>query len=82
MFGVKVKTVNTRVTKGKATRFRGRAGERSDKKKAYVMLEDGQTIDVSTGLRASAFVKREPLPEGGGLFFFLFSFHLREKPAG
>jgi len=24
--------------------------KRSDKKKAYVMLEDGQTIDVSTGL--------------------------------
>jgi large subunit ribosomal protein L23 len=50
LFGVKVKAVNTRVTKGKPKRFRGRAGERSDKKKAYVILEDGQTIDVSTGL--------------------------------
>ncbi|MES2814048.1 MAG: 50S ribosomal protein L23, partial [Pseudomonadota bacterium] len=48
--GVKVKAVNTTITKGKAKRFRGRAGERSDKKKAYVMLEDGQTIDVTTGL--------------------------------
>jgi large subunit ribosomal protein L23 len=47
---IKVKAVNTTITKGKAKRFRGRAGERSDKKKAYVMLEDGQTIDVSTGL--------------------------------
>ena len=50
VFGVKVKAVNTTITKGKAKRFRGRAGERSDKKKAYVMLEDGQTIDVTTGL--------------------------------
>ena len=50
LFGVKVKAVNTTITKGKAKRFRGRAGERSDKKKAYVMLEDGQTIDVTTGL--------------------------------
>ena len=50
IFGVKVKAVNTTITNGKAKRFRGRAGERSDKKKAYVMLEDGQTIDVTTGL--------------------------------
>ena len=50
LFGVKVKAVNTTITKGKAKKFRGRAGERSDKKKAYVMLEAGNTIDVSTGL--------------------------------
>lgn len=50
VFGVKVKSVNTVVTKGKAKKFRGRAGERSDKKKAYVMLEEGNTIDVATGL--------------------------------
>ena len=50
LFGVKVKAVNTTITKGKEKRFRGRPGERSDKKKAYVMLEDGQTIDVTTGL--------------------------------
>jgi large subunit ribosomal protein L23 len=50
IFGVKVKAVNTTITKGKAKRFRGRDGERSDKKKAYVMLEDGQSIDVTTGL--------------------------------
>jgi large subunit ribosomal protein L23 len=50
IFGVKVKAVNTTITKGKAKRFRGRPGERSDKKKAYVTLEDGQTIDVTTGL--------------------------------
>ena len=50
VFGVKVKAVNTTITKGKAKKFRGRAGERSDKKKAYVVLEEGNTIDVSTGL--------------------------------
>jgi large subunit ribosomal protein L23 len=50
VFGVKVKAVNTSITKGKAKKFRGRAGVRSDKKKAYVMLEEGNTIDVSTGL--------------------------------
>jgi large subunit ribosomal protein L23 len=50
VFGVKVKAVNTTITKGKSKRFRGRAGERSDKKKAYVTLEEGNTIDVSTGL--------------------------------
>ena len=50
VFGVKVKAVNTSILKGKAKKFRGRAGERSDKKKAYVTLEAGNTIDVSTGL--------------------------------
>ena len=50
LFGVKVKAVNTTITKGKTKRFRGRPGVRSDVKKAYVMLEDGQTIDVTTGL--------------------------------
>ena len=50
IFGVKVRAVNTTITKGKHKKFRGRLGERSDKKKAYVMLEPGNTIDVSTGL--------------------------------
>jgi large subunit ribosomal protein L23 len=50
LFGVKVKAVNTVVTKGKVKRFRGQLGSRSDVKKAYVTLEDGNTIDVSTGL--------------------------------
>ena len=50
LFGVKVKAVNTVVTKGKTKRFRGMAGVRSDVKKAYVTLEEGNTIDVSTGL--------------------------------
>ena len=50
LFGVKVRAVNTVVTKGKSKRFRGRLGNRNDVKKAYVTLEEGHTIDVSTGL--------------------------------
>ncbi|WOI56502.1 50S ribosomal protein L23 [Palleronia sp. LCG004] len=50
LFNVKVKAVNTSITKGKTKRFRGRPGRRSDVKKAYVTLEEGNTIDVTTGL--------------------------------
>ena len=50
LFGVKVKAVNTTITKGKQKRFRGQLGKRKDVKKAYVTLEEGNTIDVSTGL--------------------------------
>ena len=50
LFNVKVKAVNTTVTKGKVKRFKGKLGVRKDVKKAYVTLEAGNTIDVSTGL--------------------------------
>ena len=50
LFGVKVTGVNTLVVKGKTKRFKGRPGVRSDVKKAYVTLAEGQTIDLSTGL--------------------------------
>ena len=50
LFNVKVKAVNTTVTKGKVKRFRGRLGTRKDVKKAYVTLEEGHMIDVTTGL--------------------------------
>jgi large subunit ribosomal protein L23 len=50
LFGVKVTGVNTLVVKGKSKRFRGRPGVRSDVKKAYVRLAEGQSIDLSTGL--------------------------------
>ncbi len=50
LFGVKVKAVNTTITKGKQKRFRGIKGRRNDVKKAYVTLEEGSTIDVTTGL--------------------------------
>ena len=50
LFDVKVRAVNTTITKGKSKRFRGMLGKRKDIKKAYVTLEEGNTIDVSTGL--------------------------------
>ena len=50
LFKVKVKAINTVVTKGKTKRFRGRPGRRKDVKKAYVTLVEGNTIDVTTGL--------------------------------
>jgi len=50
LFKVKVKAVNTIRVAGKTKRFRGRAGRRSDVKKAIVSLAEGQTIDVTTGI--------------------------------
>jgi large subunit ribosomal protein L23 len=50
LFGVKVKAVNTTITKGKQKRFKGIKGRRADVKKAYVTLEEGNAIDVTTGL--------------------------------
>ena len=50
LFNVKVKAVNTLNVRGKAKRFRGRLGQRSDYKKAVVSLAPGQSIDVTTGV--------------------------------
>lgn len=50
LFNVKVKAVNTLNRKGKKKRFRGFAGKQSDIKKAIVTLEEGHSIDVTTGL--------------------------------
>jgi large subunit ribosomal protein L23 len=50
VFGVKVDRVNTLVHKGKTKRFRGRPGIQSDKKKAYITLVEGQTIDIASGI--------------------------------
>jgi large subunit ribosomal protein L23 len=50
LFDVKVKGVNTLVMKGKTKRFKGVMGQRSDKKKAIISLEDGQTIDIGSGV--------------------------------
>jgi large subunit ribosomal protein L23 len=50
LFNVKVKAVNTLIQKGKVKRFRGRPGRRSDVKKAIVTLQEGQSIDVTTGI--------------------------------
>lgn len=50
LFGVKVKAVNTLIQKGKTKRFKGFKGVRNNEKKAIVTLEEGQVIDVGTGL--------------------------------
>jgi large subunit ribosomal protein L23 len=50
LFGVKVKRVNTLVKKGKLKVFRGMRARQSDVKKAIVTLEEGHSIDVTTGL--------------------------------
>ena len=50
LFDVKVKSVNTLRRKGKWRVFRGRYGQTSDTKRAIVTLEEGQKIDVTTGL--------------------------------
>ena len=50
LFKVKVTKVNTLIQKGKTKRFRGRPGRRSDIKKAIVTLQEGQSIDITTGL--------------------------------
>jgi large subunit ribosomal protein L23 len=50
LFDVKVKSVNTLHRRGKWKVFRGRYGLQSDSKRAIVTLEEGQSIDVTTGL--------------------------------
>ena len=50
LFNVKVKAVNTLVRKGKLKSFRGHRNLQSDAKKAIVTLEEGHSIDVTTGL--------------------------------
>ena len=50
LFKVTVVKVNTLNVKGKTKRFRGRPGQRSDVKKAYVKLAAGQAIDLSARL--------------------------------
>jgi len=50
LFNVKVKRVNTLVRKGKLRVFRGLRARQSDVKRAIVTLEEGHSIDVTTGL--------------------------------
>ena len=50
LFDVKVKSVNTHIRKGKVKAFKGRVGEQSPTKRAIVTLQEGHTIDVTTGL--------------------------------
>jgi large subunit ribosomal protein L23 len=51
LFGRKVKSVNTIVSKGKTKRWKGKPYSRTDAKKAIVTLVDGQEpIDVTSGI--------------------------------
>ena len=49
LFAVEVKSVNTLITKGKTKRQGLRQGRRSDVKKAYVTLKEGQDLDFVGG---------------------------------
>ena len=51
LWGVTVKSVNTLVAKGKTKRWKGKPYTRSDVKKAIVRLADGQSIDITEGVR-------------------------------
>ena len=51
LFGVKVTAVNTLTQKGKTKRWKGRPYRRSDVKKAIVTLAEGQSIDITEGVR-------------------------------
>ena len=50
LFKVKVTKVNTLIQKGKMKLRRGIKTHRSDVKKAIVTLQDGHSIDITTGL--------------------------------
>ena len=50
LFNVKVKAVNTYVRKGKKKTFKNIRALLSDSKRAVVTLEEGYSIDVTTGL--------------------------------
>lgn len=50
LFEVKVSAVTTVTTKGKSKRFGRTIGKRSDVKKAYVSLAEGQELDLETAV--------------------------------
>ena len=54
LFGVQVASVTTTITKGKQKRFGRTMGKRSDVKKAYVSLAEGQQLDLEAAAAASA----------------------------
>ena len=51
LFNVNVTGVNTIVMKGKTKLWKGKPYKRSDIKKAIVTLAEGQSIDVTEGVR-------------------------------
>lgn len=50
IFKVQVTAVNTLRLKGKIKRFKGRLGQRNDRKRAIVTLAEGNSIDIASGL--------------------------------
>ena len=51
IFNVKVLGVNTLVQNGKLKRFKGKLGKRVKTKKAFVKLADGNSIDLTAGIK-------------------------------
>ena len=51
LFSVSVVGVNTLTQKGKTKRWKGKPYKRSDVKKAIVRLAEGQSIEVTEGVR-------------------------------
>lgn len=50
IYDKKVVAVNTLVVKGKTKRWKGKAYQRSDVKKAIVTLAEGEMIDITSGI--------------------------------
>ena len=51
LFNVKVAKVNTLRRLGKTKRFRNTVGKLSDTKRAIITLVEGQSVDLSTGVK-------------------------------
>ncbi|MBI1402027.1 MAG: 50S ribosomal protein L23 [Porphyrobacter sp.] len=50
IYDKKVVAVNTLVMKGKTKRWKGKAYQRTDVKKAIVTLAEGEMIDITSGI--------------------------------
>jgi large subunit ribosomal protein L23 len=50
IYDKKVVAVNTLVVKGKTKRWKGKAYQRTDVKKAIVTLAEGEMIDITSGI--------------------------------
>jgi large subunit ribosomal protein L23 len=50
IYDKKVVAVNTLVVKGKTKRWKGKAYQRTDVKKAVVTLAEGEMIDITSGI--------------------------------
>jgi large subunit ribosomal protein L23 len=50
IYDKKVVSVNTLIAKGKTKRWKGKAYQRSDVKKAIVTLAEGEMIDITSGI--------------------------------